>query len=91
MSDDQVRDVGELAADEGSKLTFGKFVALLALVAFVVFILQNTADTTVTFLGWSFTLSLWLVGVILFVSGALVGYVAKMRRVRRAQKAYRQA
>ncbi len=89
MSDDQVRDVGELARDEGFKLNIGKAIAILATTAFIIFALQNTADTTVTFLGIQFSLSFWLLGVIIFLLGWVVGYASKTRKVRRARKALR--
>lgn len=88
MTDDQYREVGDLARPEkGSSLTFGRVVALVALLAFLVFIIQNTSDTTVRFMGWDFTLSFWLLGLIIFALGWTGGYFSKSRKVRAARKA----
>lgn len=87
MSDEGFRDVSEMAKAEGSPITAGRVVALVALAAFLVFILQNTTDTTITFLGWDFTLSFWMVGLIIFALGWVVGYFVKSRKVRARRKA----
>jgi uncharacterized integral membrane protein len=57
----------------------------------VIFIVQNTADTTFKFLFWSFTLPLWLGLVVTAVLAFLIGQFALMWRRHRRRQARRAA
>jgi uncharacterized integral membrane protein len=87
MPDDQTRSPTEETKTAPRPLTAARVFALFILAAFLVFILQNSADHSVRFLGWVVTLPFWLVGVIIFLLGVLVGYSVKSRKVRAARRA----
>lgn len=89
MTDDQARSPSEETQPAPRTLTAARVFALVILVAFLVFILQNSEESSVRFLGWVVTLPFWLIGVIIFLLGALVGYSANSRKVRAARKALR--
>jgi uncharacterized integral membrane protein len=61
----------------------------ILLVLLLVFIFQNTADTTFKFLFWSFTFPLWLGLVITAVVAFVVGQFALMWRRHRRRQARR--
>jgi len=51
------------------RLISGGIVAVIALVI----VIQNTGSATINFLGWSWSMPLWLILVIMFVLGMLLG------------------
>ena len=61
----------------------------ILLVLLLVFIFQNTADTTFKFLFWSFTFPLWLGLVITAVVAFVVGQFALMWRRHKRRQARR--
>ena len=61
----------------------------ILLVLLLVFIFQNTADTTFKFLFWSFTFPLWLGLVIAAVLAFLIGQLALMWRRHKRRQARR--
>ncbi len=65
------------------RLVSGVIVAVIALIVIV----QNTADTTIKFLGWELNMPTWLILVIMFVLGMLLGGVVRtgVRKLRGAQ------
>ena len=60
-------------ATETKKFT-GRLVSggILAVIALVI-VIQNTGSATINFLGWSWSMPLWLILVIMFVLGMLLG------------------
>lgn len=86
MTDDPVRNI-DAKESEGSTLTVGKVLALLGLAAFVAFIIQNSQTSNIDFLWLTINLPVWLVGVIIFLIGALIGYYSKSRKVKAKRKA----
>ena len=86
MTDDQIRNIDETSPRESS-FNVGRIIALLALIVFLVFVLQNTQDSNVELLWMTVNLPVWLVAVILFVLGVIVGYYSKSRKVRAKRKA----
>jgi uncharacterized integral membrane protein len=88
MADDRpVRDVNDMMEPEaGSGIRAGAVVTLVALALLVIFIIQNTNEANITFLTFDATTPLWVLAVVFFVLGTLVGYFVKARRVRRKRK-----
>jgi uncharacterized integral membrane protein len=62
------------------KLVIVAIVAVLALV----FVFQNTDRKTVNFLWMDFEAPAWMWLLVIFLAGALVGYMFARRRARRA-------
>ena|SRR5215204_7191122 len=62
------------------KLIIGAVVAVLALV----FVFQNTDRKTVNFLWMDFEAPAWMWLLVIFLAGALVGYMFARRQARRA-------
>lgn len=88
MTDDQTRNIDESGA-KGSDLNVGRIVALIALVVFLIFILQNTQEISIQLIWMTVTFPVWLIGVIVFVLGVIVGYYTKSKKVRAKRKALR--
>lgn len=86
MTDDPIRSIDEQTPRESS-LNFGRVVALVGLILFLVFIIQNTQDSNMNLLWMTVSLPVWLVAVIVFVIGTLVGYYGKSRQIRAKRKA----
>jgi uncharacterized integral membrane protein len=63
----------------------------ILLVLLLIFIFQNTADTTFKFLFWSFTFPLWLGLLITAVVAFVVGQFALMWRRHKRRQARRDA
>ena len=63
----------------------------ILLVLLLVFIFQNTADTTFKFLFWSFTFPLWLGLVITALVAFVIGQLALMWRRHKRRQARRDA
>ncbi len=63
----------------------------ILLVLLLVFIFQNTADTTFKFLFWSFTFPLWLGLLITALVAFVVGQLALMWRRHKRRQARRDA
>ena len=61
----------------------------VAAVIFVIFILSNTADVDIEFIGLSFTMPEWLMFTILFLLGMVFGWAASSLRRRSKMKAAR--
>ena len=61
----------------------------ILLVLLLVFIFQNTADTTFKFLFWSFTFPLWLGLLITAIVAFVVGQLALMWRRHKRRQARR--
>jgi len=86
VTDDQIRDIAAKEPSESS-LSIGRVIALVGLALFVAFIIQNTQDSDVRFLWMDIQLPVWMVAVLIFVIGALVGYYSKVRKVKAQRKA----
>jgi uncharacterized integral membrane protein len=63
----------------------------ILLVLLLVFIFQNTADTTFKFLFWSFTFPLWLGLLITALVAFVIGQLALMWRRHKRRQARRDA
>jgi uncharacterized integral membrane protein len=89
MSDDRpVRDVSDMMQPEQrSGVTLGGVLAVIALAIFGIFVFQNMEAGTVTLLWFNVEMPVWLLAVIVFLLGAIVGYGLKTRRVRAKRKA----
>jgi len=74
--DDRVGDQGRRV---NGKLILGVLIAVLALI----FVLQNTNEVNVSYLGLDFTTGTWLMLVIFFVAGMIVGWLLGRRRTER--------
>jgi uncharacterized integral membrane protein len=57
-------------------------VAVVVAVLFLVFVLQNTDETQVSYLGFDVSTGTWLVLVVAFGLGMLVGWLLSRRRGR---------
>jgi uncharacterized integral membrane protein len=60
--------------DSGVRLGGGAIASITGVGLLVVFMVQNTEDTTVDFLFWSFTWPLWLLSLAMAGVGALVWF-----------------
>jgi uncharacterized integral membrane protein len=76
-----------LQAEKRSGVTVGGVIAVLALVVFGIFVFQNRESGTVTLVGFDVEMPVWLLSVIVFLLGAIVGYFLKARRVRAKRRA----
>ena len=78
MSDEEIIETGR------SRLSGRLIAAVIFAAALVVFVVQNTGDTEVTWLFFDSTAPLWLVIVIAAVAGALLsevaGWIVRRRR-----------
>lgn len=61
------------------KMILGIVIAVLALI----FVLENTDETKVEFLGFNFSTGTWLMLVIFFVAGMILGWLLSRRRAER--------
>lgn len=87
MSDDgTVREAPPHPQPPRAGITLGGVVAGLALAAFVVFIFQNLETRSVTLLWFDVDLPIWLLLVIVFTLGVIVGWFAKSRKVARKRR-----
>ena len=59
---------------------------IVAVIAFII-VVQNTASAEIRFLGWSWNMPIWLILLIMFVLGMLLGGVVRtgVRKLRGAQ------
>ena len=59
---------------------------IVVVIAFII-VVQNTASAEIRFLGWSWNMPIWLILVIMFVLGMLLGGVVRagVRKLRGAQ------
>lgn len=64
----------------------GLIVTLLVLVVAVIFVVQNTDSASLTFLGFDFTMPLWLLFVISLIMGAILGSVGRWYMARRRRR-----
>lgn len=84
MSDDRFRDRSEeLKKGEGRSIRPGQWLGLIAVVLFVIFVVQNTAKGTMEVFFWNLTLPVWVFFVGVFLLGAVFGWFAKGRRVKK--------
>lgn len=82
MSDEGIRDrAAEL--ERGPTMSAGRIASLVALVLFIIFVLQNTDEGTVEFLWMDLTLPAWIYLVVIFALGVIVGWFSKMRSIKR--------
>lgn len=77
-NDRNITDIGG-----SNRAPIAMVVAGLIVIGMAIFVAQNTEDITFEFLWFNFTWPLWLVLVIVFVLGALVGQAAMWWRRRR--------
>ena len=65
-----------------SRLISGGVVTVIALLI----VIQNTGSATINFLGWSWSMPLWLILAIMFILGMLLGGVVRagVRKLRGA-------
>jgi uncharacterized integral membrane protein len=73
-------------AGEGTKASAGLVIAGLIVIAVAIFVAQNTESIDFEFLVFNFSMPLWLVLVIVFALGAVVGQGAMWLRRRRRRK-----
>ena len=69
--------------DAQQKAPIGLIIAGVVVILIAIFVAQNTEDIEFEFLVFNFTLPLWLVLVIVFALGALVGQAGMWYRRRR--------
>jgi uncharacterized integral membrane protein len=81
----QAAEAGKAAVGVGAVASGSGIAALL------VFIVQNTADVSVTFLFWTFTWPVWLLIVVSAVLGAAIWMGLGILRRRRRRRARREA
>jgi uncharacterized integral membrane protein len=69
-----------------ARISAGVIFSLIAVVALIIFMIQNTEDIRVHFLFWHFTWSLWIIILVAALIGALAwaagGVVRRYRRGR---------
>jgi uncharacterized integral membrane protein len=69
---------------DGRRLSGGAIASLIGVGLLIIFMIQNTEDVQLDFLGWSFTWPLWLLTFASAALGALIWFgVGVMRRHRR--------
>jgi uncharacterized integral membrane protein len=73
-------------AGEGRRASAGLIIAGLIVIAVAIFVAQNTNSIPVQFLVFDFEMPLWLLLVIVFLLGAVVGQGAMWLRRRRKRK-----
>jgi uncharacterized integral membrane protein len=78
---DSVRDVGD-----GTRASAGLIIAGLIVIAVAIFVAQNTESIEFEFLVFTFSMPLWLVLVIVFALGAVVGQGVMWLRRRRKRR-----
>ena len=107
MGDDDIRDVGDLADDSpGSSqaaaaadqagVPWGGIIFLLGAVVLVVFSVQNSDDTQVSFLGWAWTMPLALLVLVtalvtVVLTAAANAFYRRRRRLRRREREERRS
>jgi lipopolysaccharide assembly protein A len=65
------------AATPRGGLTFRSVIALVVIVIALIFIVQNTTSVPITFLGLEVTLPVFVVLIVMFVLGMLLGGVVR--------------
>jgi putative membrane protein len=73
-------------ANEGRRASAGLIITGIIVVAVAIFVAQNTETVPFEFLVFNFEWPLWLVLVVVFVLGAVVGQGAMWLRRRRRRK-----
>jgi uncharacterized integral membrane protein len=73
----------------GAKLGGGAIASIVGVAGLVIFMLQNTAETRLKFLIWSFEWPLWLLIIVSALFGALVWFGLGVMRRRARRKARR--
>lgn len=63
-----------------SKMTPGRWLALVLVVLAAIFIFQNTASTTVQLFGVSIQTPLWFTLLVVFVIGWIAGWLSGRRK-----------
>ncbi len=77
------------SASEGRRLGGGAILSLVGAGLLVVFMVQNTSDTTVEFLIWDFTWPTWLLILVSALFGAILWIGLGIVRRHRRRKARR--
>jgi uncharacterized integral membrane protein len=77
--------------NERAKAGAGAIASGSGIAALLVFVVQNTADVSVTFLFWTFTWPVWLLIVVSAVLGAAIWMGLGILRRRRRRRARREA
>jgi uncharacterized integral membrane protein len=78
---------GKPAEGPGFQLSGGVVAAGFGIAALLTFMVQNRDDVRVHFLGWDFTLSVWLLTLTSAVLGAMVWFgLGVLRRHRRRKE-----
>ena len=73
-----------MADRDRGRMSGGAIVALIAVAALVIFMVQNTEEIRVHFLVWHFSLSIWLLILIAVLIGGVAWFgVGVIRRHRR--------
>jgi uncharacterized integral membrane protein len=71
----------------GSKKFNGRLISggIVTVIALLI-VIQNTGSATINFLGWSWSMPLWLILAIMFILGMLLGGVVRagVRKLRGA-------
>jgi uncharacterized integral membrane protein len=77
-------------AAAGRRLSGGAIASLVGVALLVIFMIQNTEDVTLHFLGWRFTWPLWLYTIVVALVGAMVWFGLGVLRRHRRRKARRE-
>jgi uncharacterized integral membrane protein len=75
---------------DGRKLGGGAIASLAGLGVLAIFMIQNTQDATVEFLGWDFTWPVWLLVLVSATLGAVIWLGLGVLRRHRRRKQRRQ-
>lgn len=62
--------------EQSSDFSWKVIAGIAAFVLAIIFILQNTSETEISFLFWDFTVGLWFGLLIVLLLGALIGWLA---------------
>ncbi len=75
------------AGSEGRRLSGGAIASLIGVALLVIFMVQNTQDVTLHFLGWRFSWPMWLYTIVVALVGAMVWFgLGVLRRHRRRKE-----
>lgn len=81
---DQPRNVNE-GADRQRNI-FATVVGGIIAVVVIIFVVQNTEEVQVQWLGLDWSMPLWLLILIVMLLGVALGWLARWRQVRRRRK-----
>ena len=76
------------AATEGKRVTVRGVISIIILIIAVIFMAQNTTDVEIKILGFSFTVWLWALILVVFLMGMILGGAVRagVRKLRGAEQ-----